>query len=78
MAQCELVQGCFFTMDFSNNLPAQLAVIKRTYCNQDFKQCARYIIAKNLDLGKVPDDLDPTDMEAVDLLLCSAPRKIAV
>lgn len=77
MAQCELVQGCFFTMDFSNNLPAQLAVIKRTYCNQDFQGCARYIIAKKFDAGKVPNNLDPTDREAADLIISSVTGKVA-
>jgi hypothetical protein len=69
MAQCELVQGCFFTMDFSNNMPSQLAVIKRTYCNHDFKSCARYIMANMVDLDQVPKDLDPTDIEAAHQLI---------
>lgn len=63
MARCELVQECFFPTDFSNNLPAQLALIKRTYCNQDFAACARYITAKKLESGKVPDNLHPSDRE---------------
>ena len=69
MEQCELVQGCFFTMDFSNNMPSQVAIIKRRYCNHDFEGCARYILAKSLDVDKVPHDLDPTDIDAVHQLI---------
>ena len=62
MAQCELVQGCFFTMDFSNNMPSRLALIKRTYCNHDFESCARYTVFKAHGQEKVPNDLDPSDV----------------
>jgi len=69
MAQCELVQGCFFTTDFSNNMPSQVALIKRAYCNNDFEGCARYFVAKNLSSDHVPNDLDPTDIVAAHQLI---------
>lgn len=64
MARCELVQGCFFTMDFSNNMPSRLAVIKRTYCNHDFEKCARFRVFKTYGQESVPEDLDPADLES--------------
>ena len=70
MARCELVQGCFFTMDFSNNMPSRLAVIKRTYCNQDFEKCARFIVFKAHGAEQVPNDLDPSDIELAESIIC--------
>lgn len=63
MGKCELRQECFFPTDFSNNMPAQLAIIKRTYCNNDFTKCARYIVAINIDSGNVPYNLHPSDLD---------------
>jgi len=75
MAKCELVQVCFFPTDFSNNLPAQLAVIKRVYCNQDFTECARYIVAMQLDSGNVPNDLHPADLEQAEKIVGSVSNR---
>lgn len=69
MTKCELVQDCFFPSDFSNNMPAQLAAIKRTYCNQGFTECARYITAKEIDLVNVPNDLHPSDKELAEKII---------
>jgi len=69
MAKCALVQECFFPTDFSNNLPAQLAVIKRTYCNGGFAACARYIAAMKIASGNVPNDLHPADIEKAGKLI---------
>jgi len=76
MRKCKLIQDCFFTNDFSNNLPAQLAAIKRTYCNQDFAECARYVTAMKIDFGNVPNNLHPADIEQAELLINSASRQI--
>lgn len=72
MSKCTLIQECFFPTDFSNKLPAQLAVIKRTYCNQNFTVCARYITAMKLDLAAVPEDLHPADIELAENIINSA------
>jgi len=69
MAQCELVQGCFFTMDFSNNMPSRLAVIKRTYCNKDFVKCARFMVFNSHGMEKIPNDLDPSDVELAERII---------
>jgi len=74
MAKCELVQECFFPTDFSNNLPAQLAVIKRVYCNQDFTDCARYITAMKIDSGNVPNDLHPADLAQAEKIIGAAAK----
>jgi len=70
MAQCELVQGCFFTMDFSNNMPSRLALIKRTYCNKDFEKCARYSVFRTHGQEKIPSDLDPSDVDLAEMIIC--------
>jgi len=71
MPKCDLVQECFFPTDFSNYLPAQLAIIKRAYCNQDFEQCARYIASRKIDFEKVPYDLHPADLEQAQKIIAS-------
>lgn len=75
MAKCKLVQECFFPTDFSNNLPAQLAVIKRTYCNQDYAECARYITAVKLDPRNVPNDLHPADIQLAEQIISAASER---
>lgn len=70
MAQCELVQGCFFTMDFSNNMPSRLAVIKWTYCNHEFEKCARFNVFRFQGLDNVPKNLDPYDLELSYKMIC--------
>ena len=62
MAKCEMVQQCIFTTDFANNLPAQIALIKRTYCNQGYEFCARYLTAKHINQDAVPTNLHPADI----------------
>ena len=69
MSKCELVQCCTFPTDFSNNLPAQLASIKRAYCNYDFRGCARYYVYKKVGLDKLTDDLHPGDKQRADLII---------
>ena len=69
MAKCGFVQECCFPTDFSNNLPAQLATIKRTYCNENFSECARHITAMKLDIDSVPYDLHPSDIELAEKLI---------
>jgi hypothetical protein len=69
MPKCDLAQGCFFTMDFSNNMPSRLAQIKRNYCNHNYDQCARFKIFKALGYEKVPNDLDPVDVEQAEMII---------
>jgi hypothetical protein len=70
MAQCEFVQECFFTMNFSNNMPSRLAVIKRTYCNHEFEKCARLNVFRFHGLDNVPKDLEPSDLELSYKIIC--------
>lgn len=74
MVTCKLAQECFFPTDFSNNLPAQLATIKRTYCNQAFTKCARYIVAIKLGQSDVPYNLHPADIEQAEMMIKSASK----
>lgn len=69
MQKCELIQGCFFLTNFSNNMPSQLSIVKRKYCNQDFGECARYMTAKKIGQHKMPLDLDPRDIELADKII---------
>jgi len=69
MAQCDLVQGCFFLTNFSNHMPSQLSSIRRNYCNQDFEVCARHITAKKIGQHKIPLDLDPRDIALAEKII---------
>ena len=69
MSKCDLVQCCTFPSDFSNNLPAQLASIKRVYCNHDFRGCARYYVYKKVGFDKIENDLHPGDKERADIII---------
>ena len=63
MAKCELIEKCIFFNDQMPNMPSTAAVYKKTYCEQDYENCARYMIVKAMGREKVPGDLFPNQKE---------------
>jgi hypothetical protein len=59
MAKCELTATCIFFNDQMLNMPSTGAVYKKIYCQQDFENCARYVVFKAIGRENVPKDLFP-------------------
>ncbi len=59
MDDCEFSPGCLFFNDKMSGKPTVLGMIKCGYCHNDFLNCARYLVRKQLGADKVPEDLFP-------------------
>ncbi|HZV81114.1 MAG TPA: hypothetical protein VFF53_02990 [Geobacteraceae bacterium] len=69
MANCELTEKCIFFNDQMPNMPSTAAVYKKIYCDQDFDNCARYMIVKAMGREKVPGDLFPNQKERAENII---------
>ena len=49
MIECVYVSKCRFYNDMLNNVPAAMDVMKKMYCRHNYKDCARYKIAIELE-----------------------------
>lgn len=65
---CELLKTCsFFVVEVKS--PALAEEFKRKYCNQNKELCARYMIAKEVGLDKIPPALYPNEYDkALDII----------
>jgi hypothetical protein len=63
MAECELLGGCPFFNDQMANMPGTAAGFKRSYCQGENGNCARYMVFKALGRPRVPADLFPNQEE---------------
>lgn len=69
MAGCELIETCIFFNDQMPNMPSTAAVYKKIYCEQDFRNCARFMIFKASGRESVPKDLFPNQKERAETIL---------
>ena len=60
---CENIAKCIFFNDKMANKPGTANIMKKNYCEGDFKTCARYIVCKKLGRESVPPDLFPNQSE---------------
>ena len=74
MAQCEFVEACPFFNDRLQVMPGVSKLLKKQYCQQDFKSCARYRVRGLLGKASVPEDLFPHDQERGDEILAQSEK----
>lgn len=72
MADCECLPTCMFFNDQMKQMPITAAKYKRTYCKDDNRKCARYIVFKALGKESVPLDLFPNNIDRAIQIVSSA------
>jgi hypothetical protein len=61
MAECPLLTQCPFFNDRLAHIPGRMAVVySKRYCTGDSSQCAIYMVFMVMGMGKVPEDLFPS------------------
>ena len=68
MSECEFFPRCQYTDDLKV-MPTVSDIVRQMYCRWHFKDCARYVVAKNCGLENVPFDLFPPDTDSAELIL---------
>lgn len=68
MADCELLATCIFFNDNMPDMPNTTELLKRTYCRDKFRECARYRAVAAVGRERVPKDLFPDEGDRVDAL----------
>ncbi len=66
MADCKLLAGCAF---FNKAIGPLAEMMRVKYCQGDFENCARYMIATKLGREKVPQSLFPNMQEKAKQIL---------
>ena len=61
MANCEFLEKCPFFNDKMKGMPSAADMMKKIYCQWDYKNCARYMIFIALGKENLPADLFPGD-----------------
>jgi len=69
MADCPSLPKCPFFNDRMANKPALAAMMKKSYCQGDNSQCARWLVSKAKGGPAVPADLYPNQIESVAALI---------
>jgi len=69
MADCPSLPKCPFFNDRMANKPALAAMMKKSYCQGDNSQCARWLVSKAKGGPAVPADLYPNQIENVAALI---------
>jgi hypothetical protein len=69
MAQCKYLTNCPFFKETLEDMPAETELIKRTFCEDDYSKCARYMVFKALGAAKVPDYLFPRSVDVAKKLM---------
>lgn len=61
MAECPLLTQCPFFNDRLAHIPGRMAAVySKRYCTGDSSQCAIYMVFMVMGMGKVPEDLFPS------------------
>jgi hypothetical protein len=69
MSNCELLEKCLFFNDKLKNMPSASESLKSMYCKWNHSKCARFLVAKNLGVSSVPEDLFPGDSGRAESIL---------
>ncbi len=63
MSDCEKLLTCIFFNDKMKNAPATAQIYKKSYCQGNNANCARYLVLKTLGADKIPVDLFPNEAQ---------------
>ncbi|MBN2081151.1 hypothetical protein JW859_02970 [bacterium] len=69
MAECECLAKCPFFNDKMQGMDGTATMVKRRYCLDNYENCARYIVFKQLGREKVPADLFPIQKDRLPAIL---------
>ncbi|RJP58596.1 MAG: hypothetical protein C4541_07660 [Candidatus Auribacter fodinae] len=69
MADCPRLQKCPFFNDQLDDMPDLSGAVKALFCKKNYRNCARYNIAKQLGPQNVPNNLFPADGRQANELL---------
>ncbi len=58
---CEFLPQCGFIIEMARIKPYMAEVVRLTYCEKDMGDCARYMLAKVVPIGEIPDYLWPNE-----------------
>ncbi len=72
LADCVCLSGCLFFNDRMAEIPVTAALLKKRFCLDQFKQCARCQVFSKLGRERVPTDLYPSQSERVAGILAGA------
>ncbi len=61
-ATCSLYETCLLFEGIFKNQPERSTYVKTSYCCDDYKHCARYLVSQKLGEEKVPESLLPQDI----------------
>ncbi len=67
--ECPYVSKCIFFEDKMSHIPTIVTLMQESYCKNNFKECAIFIIFNNLGSNYIPTDLFPHEYSrAMDIL----------
>ncbi|MBP1909630.1 hypothetical protein [Methanolobus bombayensis] len=59
MSECDFIKGCIFFNDKMETKSNLASMYKRKYCQDNYGNCARYMVATTVGREKVPSDMFP-------------------
>ncbi len=62
MPRCNLSNSCFFFNEMSAELPRTMEYLSNKYCEGNFMECARFILARIYGEHNVPTYLYPDEL----------------
>lgn len=69
MAECDKLTTCIFFNDRMDDMPTVAALLKKQYCQGDFRACARFRVTAKLGSTSVPGTLFPQDSATADRIV---------
>jgi hypothetical protein len=72
MADCPNIRTCPFFNDKLTDRPATANLMKKSFCNSQYHDCARYIVCIAMGSPKVPADLFPNMKSRAHTIVASA------
>jgi len=63
LSSCLMVGACTFFDDQMSDMPGMAKLIQTQYCQNDFGNCARFIVSSALGMGSVPGTLFPGHLD---------------
>lgn len=69
MVECDRLPTCIFFNDRMEDMPTVASLLKKQYCQGDFRACARYRVEAKLGSTNVPGNLLPQDSTTADRIV---------
>ena len=69
MADCEVLTKCPFFSGKLEKMPSTAELLKKRYCRDEYRSCARWMVRAAIGGDKVPGDLFPNQNERVARLI---------